>query len=221
LIDELKKNLALYEKDLSAASRELSGLRKQSASEIENRITEELKELNFKNAILSIGFDDQKEKQPPVYSSDGIDKVEFLITTNIGETPKPLAKIASGGEISRIMLAFKRIIGDYDLIPTMIFDEIDTGISGITASIIGNKLLQISNHHQIICITHLPQIAAFGDHHFKIDKEIDGNSTHTIVKPLTHKDKVMEIARLLGGINITDTTLKSADELISLSRSKN
>ncbi|HVI39289.1 MAG TPA: DNA repair protein RecN, partial [Anaerovoracaceae bacterium] len=139
---------------------------------------------------------------------------------NKGEAPKPLVKIASGGEISRIMLAFKQIIGDYDLIPTMIFDEIDVGISGITASIVGKKLSDISKRHQIVCITHLPQIAAFGDHHYKIDKEAVNGVTLTTVSPLVHEEKVSEIARLLGGINITDTTLKSAEELIKLSKAQ-
>jgi DNA repair protein RecN (Recombination protein N) len=154
------------------------------------------------------------------FSASGADRIEFLITTNKGELPKPLAKIASGGEISRIMLAFKQIIGDFDRIPTMIFDEIDVGISGITASIVGKKLLDISGRHQIICITHLPQIAAFGDHHYKIDKSAESGSTVTTVIPLGYDEKVGEIARLLGGINITDTTLKSAEELIRLSKNQ-
>jgi DNA repair protein RecN (Recombination protein N) len=116
------------------------------------------------------------------------------------------------------MLAFKQIVGNFDHIPTMIFDEIDTGISGITASIVGKKLLDISKKHQIICITHLPQIAAYGDYHYRIQKEDKEESTNTIVVSLSDDEKVYEIARLLGGINITDTTLKSAEELLTLSK---
>ena len=213
--DKLSKELAVYTERLSEASRELTAFRKQAALEIEMKINAQLKELNFKDARLSIQFyEDQKAQQ---FSSDGTDRIEFMITTNKGEKPKPLVKIASGGEISRIMLAFKQIIGDFDLIPTMIFDEIDVGISGITASIVGKKLYDISRHHQIICITHLPQIAAFGDHNYKIDKVESEIGTHTTVTPLGYKEKVEEIARLLGGINITETTLKSAEELIELS----
>ena len=217
--DRLAKELAEYEAALSKASRELTSLRKKSAAEIEKRINEELKELNFKDTCFTVFFYEETGCKP-VFSANGTDRIEFLITTNKGEEPKPLAKIASGGEISRIMLAFKQIIGDFDRIPTMIFDEIDVGISGITASIVGKKLLDISKRHQIICITHLPQIAAFGDHHYKIDKTSDGDATYTTVTPLDHEEKVGEIARLLGGINITDTTLKSAEELILLSKNR-
>ena len=143
--------------------------------------------------------------------------MEFLISTNRGEPLKPLSKIASGGEMSRIMLAFKKITGDYDEIPTMIFDEIDSGISGIAASVVGRKLAEIAANHQIICITHLPQIAAFGHHNYKIEKSADETMTYTTVTALSQQEKAEEIARLLGGANITDTTLKSAQELIAAS----
>ena len=216
VLDELRKGLIQAEKELSKASSHLTNLRKQAAQDIELQINNQLKELNFKDAYFTVKFFDEDSKEK--YTANGVDRIEFLITTNKGETPKPLVKIASGGEISRIMLAFKQIIGEFDAIPTMIFDEIDVGISGITASIVGKKLLDISKRRQIICITHLPQIAAFGDHHFKIDKETVGETTHTIVYPLSNEEKIREIARLLGGINITETTLKSAEELLTLSK---
>lgn len=215
-LDKLNKRLAQAEQSLSDACKVLTGLRKKAAEEIENKINHQLKELNFKDAVFAVKFFDEETSEK--FTANGTDRVEFLITTNKGETPKPLVKIASGGEISRIMLAFKQIIGDLDSIPTMIFDEIDVGISGITASIVGKKLLDLSKHHQIICITHLPQIAAFGDHHYKIDKETEGDITRTIVYPLSQEEKIKEIARLLGGINITEITLKSAEELLSLSK---
>lgn len=217
--DMLIKELSEYEKKLLAVSLKLTELRKKSARDMEKRVNEELKDLNFKDACLTVTFCEEGTDQSR-FSENGLDRVEFFITTNRGEVQKPLAKIASGGEISRIMLAFKQILSDFDLIPTMIFDEIDAGISGITASIVGKKLLEISKHHQIVCITHLPQIAAFGDHHYKIDKEVMDGVTHTTVNPLSHQEKVSEIARLLGGVNITDTTLKSAEELIALSKSQ-
>ena len=217
--DKLTKELSDLEMKLSESSRKLTTVRKKAASEIEKRINEELKELNFKDTCFTVCFYEEGNSKPN-FSANGIDRVEFLITTNKGELPKPLVKIASGGEISRIMLAFKQIIGDFDRIPTMIFDEIDVGISGITASIVGKKLFDISKQHQIICITHLPQIAAFGDHHYKIDKVVTGGATLTTVTPLAHEEKIAEIARLLGGINITDITLKSAEELILLSKSE-
>ena len=217
--DKLTKDLAESEKELADKSRELTALRIKAAKDIEQNINEELKELNFKDTTFNVSFY-EAENGKPAFTAGGVDRIEFLITTNKGETPKPLAKIASGGEISRIMLAFKQIIGDFDRIPTMIFDEIDVGISGITASIVGKKLLDISRRHQIICITHLPQIAAFGDHHYKIDKSAESGATLTTVIPLGHDEKVGEIARLLGGINITDTTLKSAEELIRLSKNQ-
>ena len=201
------------EAELKAASHELTELRKTAAKELEGKILAELAELTFKDAQLVIEFKESRE-----YTDNGTDLVEFLISTNKGEKLKPLSKIASGGEMSRIMLAFKKIVGDYDEIPTMIFDEIDTGISGITASIVGKKLKQIAENHQILCITHLPQIAAFGDHNYKIYKESDDTNTYTTVIPLKKEEEVEEIARLLGGINITETTLQSARELIEASK---
>ena len=141
--------------------------------------------------------------------------MEFLISTNIGEAPKPLAKIASGGELSRIMLALKSIIGEMDNIPTMIFDEIDTGISGATAAVVGEKLEKIAEGHQVICITHLPQIASRGESHFRIEKTSDEISTHTTVVPLSREERIEELARLLSGTVISDTARQQAKELLS------
>ena len=174
-----------------------------------------MQQLNFNDADFRISFSTADS-----FSAAGTDIVEFMITTNKGESLKPLSKIASGGEMSRIMLAFKKIIGDYDEIPTMIFDEIDSGISGIAASIVGRKLKEIAQNHQIICITHLPQIAAFGEHNYRIEKKSDDKMTFTTVTPLSQEGKTDEIARLLGGANITDTTLQSARELIASSETE-
>ena len=215
-IDELKEKLTAEKKqaeaELQKLSAQLSEARKKAALSLQEKILYELKDLNFKDADMVIDF-----RQADQYSATGTDIVEFMITTNRGEALKPLAKVASGGEMSRIMLAFKKIVGDYDHIPTMIFDEIDTGISGITASIVGKKMCQIAQSHQIICITHLPQIAACRGHNFKIVKETRDDATFTNVIPLNSEEKAEEIARLLGGINITETTIQSAKELIKAS----
>lgn len=203
---------------LTAASDQLSELRKASAAELEHLITEQLGQLNFSDAAFAVDFRQNLDAGGNVqFTSEGTDIVEFLITTNRGEPLKPLSKIASGGEMSRIMLAFKKIIGDYDHIPTMIFDEIDSGISGVAASVVGRKLREIAARHQVICITHLPQIAACGTSNYRIWKHSDDRSTYTSIDPLTPDEKVREIARLLGGENITPTTLASAKELIEAS----
>lgn len=181
----------------------------------QGKVESELHDLNFGSAKLSIDFQCSE-----TFGPDGNDDVEFLISTNKGEPLKPLVKIASGGEISRIMLAIKNITGTYDNIPTMIFDEIDAGISGITASIVGRKLHQIAKNHQIICITHLPQIAASGDTHYRIYKEENDSNTFTTVEKLSDTETIDEIARLLGGENITETTRKSAVELMELTKQK-
>ncbi len=198
---------------LKDASNKLSCARKESAKALEKLITEQLTQLNFTDAEFRIDFKDTE-----AFSPEGTDIVEFLITTNRGEPLKSLSKIASGGEMSRIMLAFKKIIGDYDEIPTMIFDEIDSGISGIAASVVGRKLREIAEKHQIICITHLPQIAAYGTSNYRISKHSDDSMTYTTVDALNEKERIAEIARLLGGENITDTTLASARELIYASK---
>jgi DNA repair protein RecN (Recombination protein N) len=210
-IESLTLEKARIEEMLKEESARLTHLRKTSANSLEEKITNELIDLNFQDAKLSI-----KVLKLPKYTAEGVDGIEFLIRTNKGSELKPLSKIASGGEMSRIMLAFKSVIGDYDDIPTMIFDEIDSGISGATASVVGKKLMEISQKHQIISITHLPQIAAFGDHHYRIIKTSDDHMTYTTIKPLSDREKVEEIARLLSGINISDTTVKSARELIEL-----
>ena len=211
--EKLERELEKCTKALSIACDRLSEARKGAAVRLEELITAELAQLNFNDAVFSIEF-----KKAGSFTAEGSDIVEFLISTNRGEPLKPLSKIASGGEMSRIMLAFKKIIGDYDEIPTMIFDEIDSGISGIAASVVGRKLAEIAENHQIICITHLPQIAAFGQHSYKIQKESDDTMTYTTVKALSQDEKIDEIARLLGGANITETTLASARELVDASK---
>lgn len=213
LRSELENQLEMITAQLNLATERLSKLRHDSAVELKKRIIEQLKDLNFNNSELEIEF-----KALPDFTENGKDAVLFMISTNAGEPLKPLNKIASGGEMSRIMLAFKKIIADYDEIPTLIFDEIDTGISGIAASVVGKKLKEIAENHQIICITHLPQIAACGHTNYRIDKATKGGVTKTTITKLDADEKVNEIARILGGTNITETTLKSAKELVLASK---
>ena len=210
---ELESQLEVITAQLELATERLSKLRHDSANELKKRIVEQLKDLNFNNSELDIKF-----SALPDFTENGKDAVLFMISTNAGEPLKPLNKIASGGEMSRIMLAFKKIIADYDEIPTLIFDEIDTGISGIAASVVGKKLQEIAANHQIICITHLPQIAACGHTNYRIDKATTGGSTKTTITKLNADEKTDEIARLLGGSNITETTRKSAKELVDASK---
>ncbi|MFA5527080.1 MAG: DNA repair protein RecN, partial [Peptostreptococcales bacterium] len=185
-IESLKKDLDISRKELLKHSLELRALRKESSVLIEKNLEKELKSLHFNNSIFSVQFAELPEKEEKItFSENGIDRIEFLISTNKGEPLKPLSKIASGGEMSRIMLAFKKIINSFDNIPTMIFDEIDTGISGIAAGVVGKSLREISANHQVICITHLPQIASMGDHHYSIQKQTLGNDTFTFIKELT------------------------------------
>ena len=205
----LEKELKQAAHALRLSCSALTEARKISAAELSEKIQAELVDLNFADAKLDIQIIPLEKP-----TENGMDQVEILISTNRGEPMKPLVRVASGGEMSRIMLAFKNIISSCDQIPTLIFDEIDTGISGITASIVGRKLKEISRHHQIICITHLPQIAACGDYNFRIYKESDETSTFTTVERLDDEQQIREIARLLGGDHITETTLQSAHELI-------
>ena len=197
--------------DILQACGEISGLRKNAAQEIQCRIEDELRELGMRNSAFEISIERKKE-----FSSSGYDRVEFLIAPNPGEGLKPLAKIASGGEMSRIMLALKVVLADADNIETFIFDEIDAGVSGRTAQKVAEKLALLAKRRQILCITHLPQIAAMADKHFLIEKSSDGERTSTSVTELDENAAVAELARLLGGAKITESTIKAAGEMREL-----
>ncbi len=153
-------------------------------------------------------------KHKDTFNQNGFDKVEFLICTNLGEDVKPLSKIASGGEMSRVMLSLKAVLSFVDTIDTFIFDEIDSGISGRTAQMVAEKMSLLSKNNQIICITHLPQIAAMGDQHFLINKLSDNKNTKTSIDKIKDNDVINEIARMTGGATITDFTLASAKEML-------
>ena len=208
----LKKDLLEKRNVLMASCKALTAKRREAASELEVRILEELKELNFNDTDLKISIEPLEQPQ-----ENGIDNVEILISTNKGEPLRPLYRIASGGEISRIMLAFRDVISAYDSVPTVIFDEIDSGISGYTASVVACKLRSIARERQVICITHLPQIAAAGDHNYRIIKESGEHSASTHMEYLSDEQKINEIARLISGSTITENSLVSARELIEQS----
>lgn len=211
----LESEIYEIKKELKKQSKKLSDLRKKSAFDIERKIKVELEELNFNHSDFKVQFETAIDTDGDyLFSPNGIDIIEFLISTNKGEPLKPLSKIASGGEISRIMLAFKRIIADFDEISTMIFDEIDSGISGSTASVVGKKLIEISKNHQVLCITHLPQIAAMGDHNYQIKKHTQDTVTHTVLNQLNKKETIDEISRMLGGEIISPAAKKNAEDMI-------
>ncbi|MBR1986236.1 MAG: DNA repair protein RecN [Mogibacterium sp.] len=195
---------------LEAQAEHVSELRHIIASRLESAIVKELNDLEFANSEFRIDISRMDEIGPL-----GFDKVEFLISTNPGDPLMPLTKIASGGEISRIMLAFKHIIGETDRVETMIFDEIDTGISGHTALVVGRKLSEIAGHRQIISVTHLPQIAAYGDDNYLISKSIDNQKSYTNIDHLDDESKVRMIAALFSGSSESENALEAARELIA------
>lgn len=214
---DIKSNLKTSENHLKQLCLKLSNIRKNSAEILVIKMKQALQDLNF----LDVKFDIHFEKLDK-YTKNGYDEIEFLISTNIGEDMKPLAKVASGGELSRIMLAIKSVLADNDLIDTLIFDEIDVGVSGRTAQKVSEKLSFISKNHQVICITHLSQIAAMADTHYIIEKSSNENKTTTSIKQLNEQESIKELARILGGAKITQNVINSAKEMKMLAKnSKN
>jgi DNA repair protein RecN (Recombination protein N) len=207
--ESLNQQIKALTKELEEISSKLHHIRKGNASNLEDKVTEELEELNMKNITFKISIKESKS-----FNENGADIIEFLISTNPGSKLESFSNILSGGEVSRIMLALKSILNKIDDIPTMIFDEIDTGISGKTAFLIGRKIKKISTDHQIICVTHSPQVAASADHHFKIEKYIDSTKAESRVEKLSFEDRVEEVARLISGDTITSSSLKNSEELI-------
>ena len=212
-LQELKDHLKELEEILEQNSDELSEIRKEYSKQLEQKIIQGLKDLNFLDVNFAIDF--QKKKN---YTDNGNDDIQYLISTTPGESLKPLGQIVSGGELSRIMLALKAILADKDQIETLIFDEIDTGISGRTAQKVSEKMAVIGQHHQVLCITHLPQIAAMADSHFEIEKHLQGTETITQIHVLEETDSIRELARLLGGAEITPAVLENAKEMKELAQ---
>ncbi|MFP4660874.1 MAG: DNA repair protein RecN [Halanaerobiales bacterium] len=192
----------------------LSKLRKNKALELEKIVSQELADLAMEKTKFKIQF---SEKSPSI---NGIDRVDFLIAPNPGEDLKPLSRIASGGELSRIMLALKTIIAHIDEVDTLIFDEVDAGVGGKVAQMMAEKLAIIGKKRQVLCITHLPQIASMADNHFFITKEMEDERTYTNIYNLEINDRKEELARMLGGVELTDTTIKHAEEMLTLAEQK-
>ncbi len=223
-LEKLRKEMTFKILAYSKAAVALSHRRKKAAAELDKKIISELKKLGIEHAqfrttvewVLSEGSWFKSEAQSYAASAHGIDRVEFQISANLGEPLRPLIKVASGGEISRIMLSLKTAIADSDKIPVMVFDEIDVGISGRIAQAVGKALKHLSASHQLICITHLPQIACVSDSHFSVQKKSANGVTTSTVKRLNSSEKVFEVAKLLGGEAVTDITLNNAKELIAL-----
>ncbi|MBN1275901.1 MAG: DNA repair protein RecN [Deltaproteobacteria bacterium] len=207
-----KKDLSGLEKIISKKSDELSGKRKEAALRLEESVEKELNQLHMADTRFRVGFGESDHKE---VQANGYDRVEFMVAPNVGEELRPLSRTASGGELSRIMLSLKGILAGSASIETVIFDEVDSGISGATAEVVGEKLLSLARYHQILCITHLPQIASQGQTHFLVKKEIVDARTHTMVSMLDQEARVKEIARLLGGREITDQALAHATEMLN------
>lgn len=211
--EKLQKEEEKARQTLEECSQELSGIRCKYAGCLSKSIEEGLKDLNFLHVIFQIQFGRTAQ-----YTENGFDTIEFRISTNPGEPVKALAKVVSGGELSRIMLAIKTILADRDETESLIFDEIDTGISGRTAQMVSEKMAHIGRRHQVLCITHLPQIAAMADQHFEIRKDVVDQDTVTRIHALDEESSVRELARMLGGAKITDSVLANAEEMKELAR---
>ncbi len=217
-LEGLRMRLKEAESRLKTLCEAVSAIRGKRAAGLAHEVEKALVDLNFLDVVFQVEFTRAAD-----YTVLGTDEVEFLISTNPGEAPKPLGKVASGGELSRIMLALKTILAENDLISTMIFDEIDAGISGRTAQKVAEKLNVIGRTHQVICITHLPQIAAMADHHYLIEKSVVNQTTISTIHELNQEESVKELARMIGGVKVTDTVRKSAEEMrnLALSMKKN
>ena len=207
-LNKLLKKIEDKETEALVLAEKISQKRKKTSEILEKKVEEEINKLNIKDAKFKIEI---KEKE---LSFDGIDKIEFLIAPNLGQDLMPMAKVASGGEMSRIMLGFKSIIAEKDNIPTLVFDEIDTGISGKTAQIVGNKIKEVSKDRQVIVISHLPQIVALADTHFAIKKDVVNNSTISTIDKLSYDERVNEVARLIGGMKVSEIAIETAKEMI-------
>lgn len=211
----MEEALARSEEELREKAERLSLERKKTAKELEERIQQEMQELGFLDTRFTFRFEKKKE-----ISEKGFDEVESYVSLNPGEPLRPLREVGSGGELSRIMLSIKTVLADTDAVPTLIFDEIDTGISGRTAEKVGEKLEKIAKNHQVILITHLPQIAAKADRHFLIEKNVQEGKTKTEIHALNEEASVKELARLLGGEELTEAALQNARSLKAKAKEK-
>ena len=214
-----EENAARFASEYKAAKKRakeyaasLSEKRRAAAEKLSARVQEELRFLDMPNVRF------EAEQTPCEFGPAGADKLQFLVSTNPGEPPKPMAKIASGGELSRIMLALKTVLAGQDVVGTMIFDEVDTGIGGSAAGKVGKKLLEVSRSRQVLCVTHSAQIAAMAGTHFRIEKSVSGGRTFTEVRPLSMDERCEEVARMISGTDVTDLTLQNAGEMLRMAQ---
>ncbi|BDR67347.1 DNA repair protein RecN [Clostridium tetani] len=215
IIEELNKKRTILIKDIKKIALELHTIREEGAIDLEQKVKKELDYIGLEKSTFRVSVELREE-----FKEQGMDGVQFLISTNPGEPLKPLEKIVSGGELSRIMLALKTVFVDKDKIPSVIFDEIDTGISGRVAQSVAEKMYSISQKHQVFCVTHLPQISCFSDTHYLVSKKVKENKTYTIIEKLDSSGKNEELAKMIGGSEVTDLTLKHAEEMIFIANKK-
>lgn len=217
--EQLAKEYEALRSELQEKADQLTKLRKRAARQLKEEIERELKQLHMEETAFHVHFHPVEEGASR-FHADGADRLKFLISTNPGEPPKPLAKIASGGELSRLMLALRSIFNEHDDVGALIFDEIDIGVSGRAAQAIAEKMSLIAQNKQVICVTHLPQVACMADRHFYIDKQVEAGGAITQVHVLSGKERVNEMARMLGGVEVTEKTKQHAAEMLRLAEER-
>lgn len=209
-----EQQVAIIQKELKTLAQDLTSMRKVAATALSDAIMRELRMLHMEKAKFVVQFKEQAQ-----FDENGLDDVVFYISTNVGEPPKSLPKIASGGELSRMMLALKTIFSSTTGVTSIIFDEVDTGVSGRVAQAIAEKIAEISTNSQVLCISHLPQVAAMADHHYFIKKEVEHNRTYTSLTEITAHARIEELSRMMSGAEITEATLRHAEELVTMANS--
>jgi DNA repair protein RecN (Recombination protein N) len=212
-LEGLRESLAKSADDYRQRAQQLTARRQATAQVLQSRITEIIQELGMPQGNLLIAVQTDTEKEPSPF---GFDQVDFLVSANPGMPPRPVGRIASGGELSRISLAVQVAATDSKVAPTLIFDEVDSGISGGIAEIVGQKLRLLGRDRQVFCVTHLPQVAAQGHQHLLVEKRGDEGVTHSSVRPLAGPERIPEIARMLGGVKVTEQSLAHAAEMLTL-----
>ncbi|HPQ44473.1 MAG TPA: DNA repair protein RecN [Syntrophales bacterium] len=218
-IARLSGEIDRIEMQLLEKARELSEKRREISAALKREIEEEIHSMRMADTVFEARFLNQAEDDTIAsLNSKGMDEVEFYLSTNVGEALMPLNRIASGGELSRIVLAMKKVLSGSGSVGAVVFDEVDSGIGGAVAEVVGKKLKNVSKHHQVICITHLPQIACFGDTHFLVSKKVYGERTNTRVDLLSEDERLDEVARMLGGIEVTEKTRQHASEMLKMSK---
>jgi DNA repair protein RecN (Recombination protein N) len=216
-IEQQRNTTAALEEEIIAAAENLSAARRRTAADLEQAMSRELESLAFEQSGVEVRFQ-AVERTSEQLRATGFDRLEFFFAPNPGEPPRPLAQVASGGELSRLMLAFKCLLARKDMVETVIFDEVDAGVGGEAAESVARKIQELANHHQVICITHLPQIAARGSSHFRVEKKQKDGRTITSVSRLQEAERVEELARMLAGESASRQTAAWARELLDKGR---